>query len=362
MKKYTVLFVGLALVLPAVAGAAEFRSGQTVSFNETMKDNVYVAGGTVNLVGTVDGDLYVAGGTVNLMGTVTKDVVVFGGTVIVTGKVGDDLRIGGGNVTVGGTIGGELAAGSGNINVLPGTLIAGGAYIGAGDVIMNGTVAKNLVIAGNEIALGAGLKVGGNFDYYSNKEAKIDASAKISGATNFHQQAIKGKPAGKASAWAFFVFLTFWGLVCLAGAIILAWLLFYLWREDSKEMIEAAFASPGKELLRGFITFFILPIAAIICWITLIGLPLGFLIGFGFAVLTILAAAVSGLLAAALLAKVVFQRKETEINWWLIILGLVIMAIIKLIPFVGWLLAFLFYLVGFGVLSNMIYKKLAPNK
>lgn len=351
------------MLLPMAAGAAQFSSGNTVAFNETVRENVYAVGGTMNIAGTVEGDLYVAGGTVTIMGTVTKDVVVVGGTLIITGKVGEDLRILGGNVTVGGTVGGELALAGGNINVMPGTMISGGAYVGAGTINMNGSVGKNLVIAGGEIALNSTLKVGGNFDYYSQKEAKIDAGAKISGITTFHQQEMKNKPAvGRNGFMGMFAFMTIWGLLGLAGAVILACLLFYLWKEESKEMIEAAFEKPGKSLLRGFIIFFILPIAAIVCLITVVGLPLGFLIGFSFAVLVILGAAATGLLWAALIAKFIFKRKASDINWWLIIIAVIVLALVKIIPFVGWLIGFLVFLAGFGVMSQMLHKKLMPRK
>jgi len=360
MKKYLGLVVGLALICPVVAGAMEFRSGQTVGLNDVIKDNVYVSGGTVNVAGTIEGDLYVCGGTINVMGNVTGDVVVGGGTVIITGKIGDDLRVGGGNVIVGGSVGGELMVGAGQVDVLAGANIARGAYIATGKVIMDGSVGKDLIIRGSEVMLGDNAKVGGKFEYYAPKEATIASGAKISGATNFHQQVVK-KPV-RIEKFPFFAFLTFWWLVGVAGAIILACFLFYLWSKDSKEMITKAFASPGRELIRGFVLLFIIPIAAVICSITLIGLPLGLAVGFAYAVLTMLAAAMSGLLGAALLAKFMFKKKETEISWWLIALALLFLALIKLIPIVGWFLVFLVYLVALGVLGNKLYSKFAPEK
>jgi len=360
MKKYLGLFVGLALVLPMAAGAAEFRSGQVVNSNETVKDNLYVGGGTVNIAGTVEGDLYVGGGTVTIMGTVTKDVVVSGGTVIITGKIGEDLRVGGGNITIGGSVGGELLAGGGTVNILPGVAITKSAYIGGGNINLGGSVGGNLVIGSENIVLGEGAKIAGNFDYYAQKEMNFGA-AKISGKTTFHEQVVKrGATAAKKFPW--FAFITFWAVVGLAGAIILACLLLYLWPKDSREMISKAFAQPGKELIRGFVLMFIIPIAAIICLITLVGLPIAVMVGSAYAVLTILAAAMSGLLGAALMAKFIFKKKETEINWWLIALALLILALIKLIPIVGWILAMLVYWVALGVMGNKLYEKLSPEK
>ncbi|MDD2730904.1 MAG: hypothetical protein PHW33_02145 [Candidatus Portnoybacteria bacterium] len=363
MKKYLGLFVGLAMLAPAVAGAAEFKSGETVAVGETVRENVYAAGSMVNIAGTVEGDLYVVGGTVNLMGTVTKDVVVLGGTLVAIGKIGEDLRIGGGNVTVGGTIGGELTAAGGNLNVMPGAQIGGDTSIGAGNVSFNGSVGGDLIIGGGEIVLGSSAKVAGDFEYYSQKEAKIDAAAKVNGKTTFHEQVAKkaGKPS-KAPVFAFFAFVTFWGLIGLAGAIILSCLLFYTWPKDSKEMIARAFASPGRELVRGFVILISLPIAAIICMITLVGLPVGFFALVAFFTLIILGGATTGVIWAAVIAKFVFRRKETEINWWLIAVGALILALIKLIPIAGWIVAFLVFLVGLGVLSRQIYSKLAPEK
>jgi hypothetical protein len=293
------------------------------------------------------------------MGTVTKDVNVSGGTVIVTGKIGDDLRVMGGNVTLDGSVGGEIVGAGGNINLMAGVQIAKGVSLAGGQVGINGSIGGDLKLASDNIVFGEGTKVGGNFDYYAQKETDL-SKVKVAGATSFHQQQTKKPAYGKKAPW--LAFFTFWWVIGVAGAIVLAYLLFYLWPKDSKEMIDRAFVSPGREIVRGFVLLFIIPIAAIICLVSLIGFPLGVFVGFAYAALTMLAAAVSGLLAAAMLAKFVFRKKETELNWWLIALGLFILALIKLIPFVGWIFAFLVYLVALGVLGNLLYQKLAPEE
>jgi len=371
MKKYLGLFVGLALLAPLAAGAAEFKTGNAVSLNETVRDNMYAVGGTVNIAGTVEGDLYVAGGTVNLMGTVTRDVVVFGGTIIITGKIGQDLRVVGGNATIGGPIGGELVAAGGNISVLPGTTIDGGAYVAGGNINFGGSVKGNLVIASDQIVLAEGLKVEGNFDYYSQKELVIKKMAtgekvssgttiSVNGTITFHQQATREQ--GRVNKFPLLAFLTFWWLMGIAGMTIFACILFYAWRKDSENMISTAMAKPGRELLRGFISFFIIPIAAVMIMITVLGLPIGFMVLLSYGVFLLLSTAVSGLLAASLMAKFLFNKKETDLNWWLILLGVLVLAIIKLIPWFGWIISFLIYLVAFGVLTNKIYAKFLPEK
>jgi hypothetical protein len=320
---------------------------------------MYIAGGNLNIAGTIDGDLYIAGGTINIMGTVTKDVVVAGGTVIINGRVGEDLRMAGGNITLSGPVGGELVAAGGNINILQGATVARGAYFGGGTINMNGSVGRDLTIAGDEIVLGPGARVAGNFDYYSSREAKIDVAAGVSGATNFHKQADKKQQQKAAAGWLAFVGL--WWVVGVIGMIILSFILFYVWRKESGEMINNAFLSPGKELLRGFVILFLTPIAAVLLMISIIGFPLAFILLFAYIALAILASAVAGLIGAALLLKL-FKKNTANLNWWIIAIGVFVLAIIKFIPFIGWIIAFLVYLVSLGVLSQKLYHKLSPDR
>jgi len=361
MKKYLGLFVGLVLLVPITAFGAEFRgSDETLNSTETIQDNLYVAGNNFNLMGTVEGDLIAGGGTINVLGTVTGDVLVFGGTINISGRIGGDVRVVGGTILINGQVGGEVIAAGGDISVVSGASIVKGAYLFGGKVIMDGLVGKNLEIRSSEISLGSTAKIAGNFDYYSSKEANIVSGAKINGDVVFHPEQIKKTTYSHRFPW--LAFMTFWWFAGIIGATILAWLLFYLWTSESKEMVAAAMTSPGRELLRGFVLLFMIPIAAIICLVTVIGAPLAIMGGFFFASLVVLAAAVSALLVASLIAKFLFNKKDTELSWWLILLGVLAIAIIKLIPLVGWIISFLIYLVAFGILANKIYTKLLPNK
>jgi len=361
MKKYLGLFVGLVLLVPITVFGAEFRAGdKTLNSTETIKDNLYAAGGNFNLMGTVEGDLTVTGGTINILGTVTGDILILGGTINISGRVGGDVRIAGGTILINGQIGGEVVAAGGDISVVNGASIIKSAYLVGGRVNMNGLVGKNLEIRSSEITLGSTARIAGSFNYYSQKEANIISGARINGDVIFHPEQIKKPTYTHKFPW--LAFMTFWWLVGIAGTTILACLMFYLWTGESKSMISAALASPGRELVRGFVLFFMIPIAAIICLISIIGFPLALIGGFFFAVLTVLTAAVSGLVVAGLLVRLLFKKKETELNWWLILLGIFVLAIIKLIPLVGWIISFLIYLIAFGVLTNKIYTKLLPDK
>lgn len=362
MKKYLGLFIGLVLLVPVTAFGAEFRAGdKTLNATETIQDNLYMAGGNLNLMGTVDGDLIVAGGTINILGTVTGDVLAAGGTINISGQVGEDVRAAGGTIMINGQVGGEVVLTGGNLSVVSGASIAKNAYLIGGRATVDGSIGKNLEIRSSEIIMGPTARVVGDFDYYSEKELGTVNGATINGKTTFHLEQIK-KTTYPTHKFPWLAFLTFWWLVKITGTVILAWLIFYLWPTETKSMITTALSSPGRELIRGFVLFFIIPIAVIICSITLIGLPLAAIGGFFFASLTVFTVAVSGLLVAALITRFIFKKKEAELNWWIILLGILVLAIIKLIPLVGWIIGFLIYLTAFGILTNKIYKKLLPEK
>jgi len=333
-----------------------------VSVGDVIKDNVYAAGGMVTISGTVDGDVYVGGGTVNITGTVTKDVVVGAGTVIITGKIGDDLRVSGGNITIGGSVGGELLAGGGNITILPGVTVGKSTYIGGGNVSLGGTFGGDAKVSGGALVFSPGTKVSGNLDYYTQKELDL-SNVKVGGEANFHEQKapVKNKQM-YTNKFPWVAFITIWSLISLAAFLILVYLMFYLWRKDVNDMISKAFAKPGRELLRGFATMFLIPIAVIILFITIIGFPLGIFALLSYIALMMLSAAMAVILGAALLARFVFRRKETELNWWLILIAAVVIMLLKLVPFVGWIINFLIMLAALGVMGNKLWSKFAPER
>src|SRR3989344_8790290 len=80
-----------ALIIPVVALAAEVRVGESPSLSSSE---------------TVRGDLYLAGGNVTSTGKVNGDLVIGGGNILVSGPVSQDLAGGGGSGTVGSDVGG----------------------------------------------------------------------------------------------------------------------------------------------------------------------------------------------------------------------------------------------------------------
>jgi len=375
MKKLILVLAGAVLLVPAVSFAAYLNGGQTVLVNpsQTINENAYVAGGTVTVSGTINGDLFAGGGTVSVSGKVAKDIMVGGGTVILTNVSAEDVRVGGGNVTIGGTFTGEMMAGGGQVVILPGTQVTKDSYlgggtitwngaeagtltIGGGAVYVNGTIGKDLVIKSTKtVTIGSGAVIKGNFDYSAPVPATIESGAEITGTTTFHK--VEASSATSRGSWAgpLLALFTLWWLMKIGALLIAAYLLWYIWRNDMVAALDMAVGSGkrfGNALLRGFAVLILLPIAAVLCMITVIGFIPGFVALVGYVAMLFIAESVAVLVTAFLLN----QRKD-DLRWFHILFGAVVFGVVALIPFIGWIAVFLICLASLGATASIIGSK-----
>ena len=330
-------------------------------------------GSDVNVGGTVKGDLFAAGGNVFVSGPIEGDLALLGGTVNVNREVSGDLRLAGGNVSISGPIGGELIAAGGQVSVMSGARIGKDARIYAGAVNYNGVVGGDLVARGDEIyingtvngnvsarakkvRLGPDALVTGTFDYYSGEEATMEQGATVLGATNFHRvQSDRKAVPDKGFILGLLTAAWIIKLLMVMTAVLVA---FYAFRGQVKTILHEATSGFWKEAGRGFVLLVVAPIAAVVSFVTVIGVPLGFIALLLYAVLLLIAAVIlTPLLFGQLAARYVFKKERYELSWWAIVLAVFVLSIIKFIPLVGWLFCFIIFLAGFGSFANHAYRK-----
>ena len=111
-----------------------------------------------------------------------------------------------------------------------------------------------------------------------------------------------------------------------------------------------------KETLRGFIISVVLPIAAIISFITVIGALLGGLGLMLYGLMAALSSIFAAMVLGALIFRLILKQPNFTVDWRSVVVGVVLMAIFKVIPYVGWIFAFIFFLVAFGTLFNYLYR------
>ena len=358
--------MAIAAILPLTSFAAYFNAGKAVDIASAgVNDNAYVAGGAVTVTAPVSGDLFAAGGTVFDSSKVSQDVIMIGGTVIISGASAQNLRVAGGNVTIGSTVSGELVGAGGNFTVTPDTTVAKDSYIAGGAVTWNGRESGNLTVAGGSVIIGGTISgnvnitatkdvtiasdavIKGNLEYTAPKEATIESGAQISGTTSFHQSAAPAVAVG----WLAGLF-TLGLLLKFLMTLLVAYVIWYVFRKDALALIEESVRRFGRSLLRGFIFLVAVPIAAVIAFITVIGAALG-----GIAAVIYAALAMLALPATILVVSSLILKRRTELTWYQILLGAVVLQIVSLIPFIGWLACFIVWLSSFGGLLAVLGRK-----
>ncbi len=367
MKKTAFAFLGLALAVslayPAAAWSFEFVGGDQASLPaEQIEDDVYIFGGNVNSTAEVVGDLVAGGGNVLIDGSVSQDLFVGGGSITIIGDVGDDLRVGGGNVSITGSIGGDLIIGGGQVQitgetiagdlaVAVGTLmlntpVQGDASIAGGQVTINSAIAGNVSFKGERLTLGPNATISGNLSYESPQELSAEEIARVSGEVSYAPISERTDRV-RDGAWAIFsLAYLVWFLAWFAAALILS----LVFKRFSLELVSTALTRPWHELGRGFLALIAIPIASVILLVTVIGLPLGILGLISYVALLILSFIFTSVIIGSLLNRWIWKPETYRVNWWIILLGAIVSALLGFIPVVGWIIRLGFFLITLGAI------------
>jgi hypothetical protein len=225
-------------------------------------------------------------------GDTTGDVVVIDGDVLVRGTVDGDLVVLQGDVTLRGTVKGDVIAG------------------------------KDKVIVGDRGRIDGDLR-------YGDEKPEGATSDKVGGDVERFDFESIAAPAGVGIVLGLWLAVTF--SIFLLGLVLL--LLF------PRAADAVARSGAGKSLLVGLLTFILLPILALVALVTIIGLPLGF----------VLLLAIGYVSAAWAIGRRILKPPKARILAFLV--GLVILRLLALIPFVGGLISFLATLLGLGALA-----------
>jgi cytoskeletal protein CcmA (bactofilin family) len=362
MKKIIAIFA-ILLLLPSVAFGATFGSGEdyTLDSEATTPGNHYAAGGYVNIDGTVDGDLVAAGGNVYLNNKVTGDATLAGGNIFIHEEIGDDLRVAAGNINIFAPIKGELMAAGGVVKLGSKATVSGDTFIAGGRLVIDAPINGNLRLAGDEVVINS--KIAGNVFIeaeritisdtaiikgdltYKTREALTLLTSQVEGETNFEFTARPRKDDVKSFIPALAIGLLF---VKFLTALVFAFILFGVFKKYTIRTVEETMKKFGMSLLTGLLFTILVPIIFILLLITILGMPFAFILMAYFSIMMILGKVFAGILLGALIWKL-FKRQDL-VNWWSILVGIILIYIIMLIPLIGWLAVTVLFLASLGVL------------
>ncbi|RQH00756.1 bactofilin family protein [Natrarchaeobius oligotrophus] len=323
-----VLAVALCATIPATAAA---QSESQVSGTVVVEEGE-----------TVD-ELEAFAGTVVVEGTVTGDVSVVAGNVRIDGDVGGDLEAASGSVTIAGSVDGDVEAAAGNVELVEGATVGGDLSAGAGSIAIDGSIDGNVAAGADTIRLGDEAAIAGDLRYGGDLVGNTDAVAgEIREDTSV---GVDLTPTVQPIAsWLFSLYVL--GMNLLLGAALLA-----LFPRFSDGVAGRVANDPLRTGVVGVGALVGVPILLIAIAITVVGIPLSFLGGLGFA-LAIWIGIVYGryAIAAWLLSAV-----GVENRWLALVAGLVAGALVVQIPYLGNPINLVVLLLGLGALARGLY-------
>lgn len=353
-----VAFAAVALLaVPTTAHAAVFRTGDTVVVgpNERIDDDVYLFGNSVQVLGVVTGDVVAAGRIVEVGGNVADDVMAAGSTVRVGADVGGSTRVAGTDVTIDNRVAGDVLAAGTFVTVPANTSIERDAYLAGSTVTLAGEVARNVGVSGSRAILSGviggdakveadqfraleGSEIAGDLTYTA-QDAELDGT--VNGATT-DVPAPTSEPSPESDgsgAWGtlfFFAFL-YW-IRALVGYVIFGLIVVLVFRRFSADSASALQAKAWPALGWGALVVFGFPLVFTPAFV--VGLMIG---GWWIAVLALFAwftlLAIGLVVGALCIGRLIVSRRERKPHdVWPMLLGLGLLWIVWIVPFLGTLI------------------------
>ncbi len=366
--------------MPLFASAATFKADDSVTINEALEDDLYVAGAMVNVTSPVSGDVFVAGANINVSGEISEDLFVAGSNVNLTGTIGDDLRVAGSNVTINGDIGGDVLAAGALLHLASGS-IGGDLVAGAGVIIIDGNVGGDLIVSGaevmvngsiagdikgeiEELTIADGAEVLGSVEYKSSLVATIADGASIIGEVlkTEHEEAVVVDldldVDGEQVAAVIGGVLGTIVILKLVAAMLVALFLALSIPKTTKGMIQSATKKPGAAFLRGLLLFIAGPAIIGLLFVTVIGAPVALVLIAMWMIIGVISLGLVGTMLGSWIFQVAKKQDTPVITWVSALVGTLVAAlIIVAVPVVGWLASAIVYLMTVGVALELIYKK-----
>jgi len=365
--------MGAALLLPTAMVAATFGSGDSYTVTQPVTDNIYASGGTVAIAAPVNGDVFVIGGTVNISAPVNGDVVAVGGTINLLAPVNGDVRVAGGNVLINANVGGELLIAGGTVTIPAGIVIGKQVAIAGGQIVLDGTVENSAKIVGGILTLSGrvngavsaqlddSLNIGdhavivGGLKYSAPQPANIPATATIAGEPVYAPVAVEVTPA-KADVAKFF---SVWFVVRLLIAAVTALAVMFLLHRVAVEVVHWSSTSFGPSLLLGLGVMIIAPVGALLLALTGVGLGLSVIVFFATVLLGLIAKTFAGVLLGTWLHKIISRQKHLpEPIWYSAVAGAMVLALLLLVPIIGWVIHWVLCLAATGAASQVLWRRL----
>ncbi len=373
------LFLSLFFLVPSAFADTE---------REVIGGDLYIAGS--GSPGAVDAtrDLFAAGGSLTVSGSVAQDAHFAGFDIDIETDVADDVYAAGASITLRSRVGEDLTAAGFSVRVARDGEVAGNARLAGASVVVDGPIGGALLASGGEVAIdarvdgdvrifagdlsfGPNARIGGDLVYSAPEEVNIPAGVIDPARVRFEKVEAWEGVERATREWRGPEYPAMPGATAIFGAlvvtigffVVLAAVALAIWPERIETFRTGALARPGRALLGGVlglaVLFGLIPIA----FMTILGIPLlpvvllalviAWTVGYAF-----------GVYILAMRVWVGMGGDEPSMPGRLAVYaaGILIVALLNVVPFLGWVINFTLVLFGIGALAMPAFAALfAPR-
>ena len=367
--KQTSFFIAILLLLLPLTGQAEtvLRTGESISITTDQKvlGDFYVAAETITMSGLVDGDLYAVGNKVTVDGQIKADFLSISKSTQLHAEVDDDVRVLAGEVIVAGPIKGDLFVISETLKVLSSASIGGDLIFFGGAAEVEGDIAGSVlgsyrslrlnapvsglvdVTVKSNFVLGDRSEVTGDISYTSRQEV-IKATNTVVGGETVWTKPIKSDNLVSQLLWSLAIFF-FSALV----------IFFVIGQRSANLIVELVTTNYSWVGLIGLALLLGAPILVVLFGISLVGIPISIIILSGFMALVLMAFLLTPILFGVLLANLL--KWSEEVSVLTISIGTVIGGGLLIVPVVGPLIILCVTIIMLGAITLFLFKALRHN-
>lgn len=335
------------VILPSgsVHNGDYFAFGSSVEISGTVNGDVYALAEQVIVDGTVNGDVLSCGGSVDISGKVLRNCRLIAGQILISGDVGNNVTAVAGNLQMLGSasVGGNLVATAGNVDLA--AKIGSDATILASNLRVSSQIKKDLLAYVGQLRLTSRVVIGGDLEYRSNTPIWMESGAVVRGTTTHHPSFVHELVKG---TWIHSLLVGSKVLAILMNFIysfVIGLVLIKIFPKNLEAAIDSLKHQPFKSLSYGIMLLVLLPLAALILLMTILGVPFA---------LTLIAANIIGFYTAKVYtifwaSNWMFGKLGLKTNRLpIFFLGLIVYFGLTAIPIFGFILAFVAMLFGLG--------------
>lgn len=318
-----------------------FLSGENVRVDGDINGTTFITASNVEVNGTIDGDLFVASQNATINGTVKGSVFVAGQSITLNGMVENTIYLAGATLNVKSQTNGSAFLAGQSIFVEKDAVIEKDVFVGGAKVYQNGVINGDLSSSSDSLSVAG--KIGGDLTYSSQNKANFSTDSEVVGKTTWKKMEPKSSESAKSVfTTALLLKILFSILAPLVVWLFVRWIRPQFWPDIAEKIA----ASPLRALGFGALAVVLIPVAAILLMITVIGVPLSFILLALYGV-----ALYSSKIILSVFVSLWFQKRFNWSNaqsFWLFLLGLIILSIIGTIPIIGMIVGLVTAFFGMG--------------